>query len=151
MKKKQKPEVSKGDRIKAELEALRTRDGLSPERVVAWAAAHKRSALHTRFQWDDGDAARLYRLWQARMIIVEVTVSYPDGGLRQVWVSPVQTRGDEGGYQPLAEVLGREDLRDMFLSQALDELERVCSRYADLCELADVRAAVRLVRQKGSS
>lgn len=145
---KKEPEVSKKDRIKAELKALATKEGLSPENVVAWAAKHKQSALHGCFEWDDSEAAAKYRLWQARMIIVDVTIVYPDGVSRQVYVSPVVTRGDKGGYQPLTTVMAQEDLREVFLRQALEELERVCTRYADLCELAGVRAAVRLVRQK---
>lgn len=141
------PEVTKRDRLAAELKALKTPEGLSPERVVAWAAAHKRSVLHGEFNWDDSAAAHQYRLWQARQIIVNVTVVHDDGVARQVFVSPIQTRGGKGGYQQLTEVLGSEDMRALFLAQALEELERVCERYADLCELAGVRAAVRLVRQ----
>ena len=148
MEKKLVQKVSKRDRIRAELEAIRTPEGLMPENIVAWAKRHTRSALYSCFEWDDTAAAQQYRLWQAREIIVDVVVTYPDGVERQVYVSPIQTRGDRGGYQPLTEVLDRKDLRDMFLAQAIEELERVCAKYTDLCELAGVREAVKLVKLK---
>ena len=150
---KKDQELSPRDRLKSEMEYLRKKFGLMPEPMLDWAKKNPKSALHARLEWNDTEAGRAYRIWQIRDLMIHVLVekSPVDGVFRRIYVSPMQMRGDKGGYQPLIEVLGREDLREMFLAQALDELERVCSRYTDLCELAGVRAAVRLVRQKGSS
>lgn len=134
------------ERVAAELARLSGRNGLSPRRVVDWARTHRSSALHGCFQWDNGKAAELYRLWQARELIVSVEVKYEDGKRRQVYVSPMSSRGSRGGYRRLVDVLSEDDARSAFLAQALTELERVCSKYDDLTELAGVRAAVRLVR-----
>lgn len=122
------------------------RGRLDPKRVVAWARKHRKSALHSCFMWDDTKAAEKFRIWQARDLIASVEVVYEDGKRRQVYVSPVTSRG-RGGYHRLVDVMTDEELRDEILTQALDELERVCAKYEDLCELAGVRAAVRLVRQ----
>lgn len=134
-------------RIERELAALASRGRLSPKRVVSWARSNRGSALHACFLWDDTRAAQQYRIWQARELIVSVEAVYEDGKRRQVYVSPISTRGPRG-YHRLVDVMSDEDLRMQFLTQALDELERVCEKYADLCELAGVRAAVRLVKQK---
>jgi hypothetical protein len=139
---------AKRELIAAELAALATRGRISPRRVVEWARSHRRSALYGCFQWDDKKASEQFRIWQARELIVSVEVVYPDGKRRQVYVSPVHARPTGEGYHRLVDVMGDADRRARFLTQALDELERVCSRYEDLCELAGVRAAVRLVRQQ---
>lgn len=131
-------------RVAVELAALAVRGRLSPRRVVEWARAHRSSALHSFFQWDDSRAAEQYRIWQARELIVSVEVVHKDGRKRQVYVSPIVTRG-KGGYVPLVKVLSNDDLRERFLAQALDDLRRIFEKYADLHELAGIRAAYALV------
>jgi len=136
------------ERIAAELAALAKRGRLVPARVVKWARGHRGSALHSCFEWSDTKAAEQYRVWQARELIVSVEVTYPDGKKRQVYVSPVHARVAREGYHRLVDVMSDDEKRWRYLEQALDELERVCARYEDLCELGGVRAAVRLVRQQ---
>jgi len=123
------------------------RGGLRPEVVVAWAREHPGSALHGRFVWDDTKAAHAYRLWQARDLITEVEVTYPDGKVRQVYVSPVEARG-RTGYSALVDVLSDSDRRESFLAQALAEYERVGAKYQDLLELAEIRAVVKAARKR---
>jgi len=133
-----------------ELATLAKSGRLSPKKVVAWAKAHSGSALHGYFQWDDSRAAHQYRLWQARELIVSVEAVYDDGVKGQVYVSPTTTRHQGRGYHRLVDVMSDAALRAQFLTQALHELERICEKYSDLCELAGVRQAVRLVRQKAA-
>ena len=138
---------SKRELIAKELAALERRGRVDPKRVVEWARQHRGSALHASFLWNNTKAAEQYRLWQARKLLVSVEAVYEDGERRQVYVSPMISRG-RGGYHRLVDVVAREELRDQFLSEALEELERVCTKYADLAELAGVRSAVRLVRSR---
>src|SRR5688500_16292159 len=96
-----KPEPKTKDSNKArraqELDALYKRDGeLEPERVLEWAEKHPSSALHASFQWDDTEAAKQYRLWQARQLITEVVVVYEDRPSVQKYVSIVSERGERG-------------------------------------------------------
>lgn len=123
----------------------RGRGHLDPQKAVKWAREHPQSTLHSMLEWDDSKAGHNYRVWQVRQIIVQVQVEYPDGKTRQVYVSPVQSRG-AGGYTRLVDILSDEERREAFLADALAELERVCEKYQDLAELSGVRAAVRLVR-----
>lgn len=139
---------TKGSRVERELRALGRGGRLFPQRVVRWARENPESALHGCFEWDNGKAAEAYRIWQARKLIVSVQIEYPDEVKRQVWVSPLPSRGQ--GYRRLVDVLSEEETRAQFLMQALDELERLYSRYADLHELAGVWQAVKLVRRKVS-
>jgi len=140
--------LAKATAIAEELGALYRRfGGLDPRMVVKWAAGHPESALHSRFQWDDTRAAREYRLQQARQLIVEVEVEYPDGKVRQVYVSPIRQR-KRGGYLRLVDVMNRAELRAEFLAEALAEYRRVGAKYQDLRELTEVRRAVAVASRK---
>lgn len=135
--------------LKAELNAIyKQHGGLNPVVVVDWARTHARSVLHGRFEWDDTKAAHEHRLWQAREIITEVSVEYPDGKERQAYVSLQAMRGGRG-YLSMVDVLSDRGLRKQLLAQALAEYERVGEKYRDLEALAGVRAAVRRVRARG--
>jgi hypothetical protein len=137
--------------VAAELNALyKRKGGLEPLIVVRWAESHPESALHGQFQWDDTSAAHAYRLWQARELITHVEVEYPDGKVRQVYVSPMPNRGNIG-YVALVDVLSNKGKREQFLAQALAEYERLGERYRDLRELAGVRRAVANIRRKRRS
>lgn len=136
------------EKLAAELAALAKRGRLDAKKVVLWARSHKRSALHGCFNWDIKKAAMEHWLWQARELIVSVEVIYPDGKARQVYVSPIYARAKGEGYHRLVDVMNNAQRRTMFLEQALAELERICEKYEDMCELAGVRAAVKLVRQQ---
>jgi len=134
--------------VAEELESIYQRQGgLRPDVVVEWARKHPHSALHSRFTWDDTKAAHAYRLWQARELITEVEVTYLDGKVRQVYVSPVEARG-RTGYAALVDVMSDHERRDAFLAQALAEYERVGEKYHYLVELAEVRQAVNAARKK---
>jgi len=136
-------------RIAEELATIYKHHGqLNPEVVVTWASKHPASATHARFTWDNTVAGHQYRLWQARELITEVEVTYPDGKTRQVYVSPIQERGPYGGYAALVEVLSDSARRAQFLMQALAEYERVGAKYSDLRELASIRTAVARARKK---
>jgi hypothetical protein len=137
--------TSKTQQKIAELQALMDKRGhLAPRRVVMWARAHKRSALHSHFNWDVKKAAMEHWLWQARELIVSVEVTYEDGKRRPIYVSPIATR--TLGYRRLVDVMSDEDTKAQYLAQALEELRRVCDKYIDLTELAGVRAEVALIR-----
>lgn len=128
--------------IADELEAIfLSYGGLDPERVVEWARGNPESALYNRFDWNDSTAAHKFRLQQARKIIVEVEVIYPDSKIRQVYVSPLSSRGN-GGYTTLVSVMSNAEKRAEFLAQALAEYERIGKKYQDLEELAGIRQAV---------
>ena len=138
-----KPPVAKG--YADELAALYDQHGaLDPKVIVSWARENPESDLYSRFTWDDSAAAEQYRLLQARNLITEVEVVYPDGKKRQVYVSPIESRG-KGGYSSLVEVLSDKERKARFLEQALNEYRRLGEKYESLKELAGVRAAVERV------
>lgn len=137
--------------VAAELAEIYRVDGkLDPYRVVDWAKAHPKSALHKRFDWDDSSAAHKYRIWMARSLIIEVEAVYPDKKVRRMYVSLREChKGDgEGKYTSLVEVMNDSEKRARYLAQALTEYRRVGAKYEDLRELDAVRLAVEEVDSK---
>lgn len=122
---------------------------LMPSDVVE-AARPKSSPLHSKFEWDNSEAAEKYRLWQARQLI-SITVEYLGSGeqasLEKVFVS-LTTDRDRGGYRSLVTVMSDEQYRERLLEDALDEMRRFHKKYKELKELADVFEAMKQVTKK---
>jgi len=124
-----------------ELKSLERPDGsLLPEDVVEFAR-DPNTALHSRFTWDDGEAAAQYRLWQARQIIRVVVREVPNTEAREpvrAYVSLESDRGNGGGYRTLTSVMSDDDRRAELLLQAKRDAKVFASRYRVLQEMAKV-------------
>jgi hypothetical protein len=136
------------DTIAAELLALRTAHGvINPVSVVQWARKNRKSRLHAQLDWDDGRAGEKYRIWQVRALIA-VHVVDAGGGRRFVSLSVDRSHDGSNGYRSLDEIVGRPDLRDIMMSDALAELERVQLKYQRLSELQTVWEEADRVRKR---
>lgn len=121
--------------IEKELDALKSRGVIHPEKVVEWAQKHPASALHGEFEWDDSEAAVQYRIWQARRLIALHIVT--ETGERKT-ISLSIDRSNGGGYRDIEDVARAPDLRAVMLADALADLRRVQAKYRQLKELAGV-------------
>jgi hypothetical protein len=131
--------------IVQELELVRIRCGgvLKAESVVEYAR-DPNTALHDRFEWDDTEAARQHRIWQARELIrVSVTVLPNTTTQTRAYVSLQSDRETVGGgYRPIAEVLSDTERRKELLGMALGDMRRWRDRYRELTELGKVFEAI---------
>lgn len=136
-------------------------DGLLRPEAVVQAAADPASPLHSSFTWDDTEAARRYRLDQARALIrVAVTILPHHAEPVRAYVSLTSDRssrpernerGEEreaGGYRPLPAVLQDDEQRRLLLEDALADLRTLQRKYAQLSELASVFEAAREAQAK---
>lgn len=121
-------------RIQAELLQIRAgRDVFPPRDVVAYARRHKKSALHTQFQWDVQKAAEEHWLDTARRLITLHIVAL-DGGPQMVSLSIDRHPG--GGYRDIVEVSKAPSLYKVLLQDAIKELKRVQAKYSRVKELS---------------
>lgn len=119
---------------------------ITPEQVVE-AARDPKSPIHDRFTWDDTEAARKYRLEEARALIrVSVTVVENIAGPIRAFCSLPTDRLSGQGYRLTAAVMSDADQRAQMLACALEELRAFQQRYQELQELAEVFAALAKVR-----
>jgi hypothetical protein len=134
---------------KAELAALaRAHRRLRPSDVLDAAQAES-SALHKFFNWDDTEAARLYRLEQASVVIRCLVTVLPGSDERPVRAYVALSSSPDRGYEPIERVLGNKTKRETLLQDALRDLRRLEDKYKTLSELAGVFAAARAVRSAG--
>ncbi len=136
----------------AELRRIAAENGgqLRPADVVQ-SAKPKSSPLHSKFEWNDSDAAQAYRLWQARQLI-SVTVEYVGAGKdavsSRVFVSLTSDRKDEGGYRDIQAVMSDPDQKKQLLDDAFDDMDRFKKRYSELKELSEVFSVMQKVKTR---
>lgn len=130
-----------------ELGQLLRRDGvLLPEAVVE-RARDPESAMHDWFTWDDTEAAKAHRLWQARELIrVQVTVLPNTDTPTRVYVSLPRDRSKDGGYRSVVDVLSDDQMAAEMLQAALDDAERWRTKYHNVKALVPVFAALDSVK-----
>lgn len=106
---------------------------LRPEDVVEFAKNPK-TALHSKFEWDDTKAGHAYRLEQARGII-RVVITYEPGTdappIRK-WVSLASDRKAGNGYREVGTVMADEAKRNELLSEARREMRHFRKKYESL-------------------
>lgn len=134
------------DKIEAELLQIQAADPqqlLRAEAVVEFAE-NPATALHQKFNWDDTEAARQWRLHTARGVIrtyvAVLSTKAPEKFRAFVSLSKDRTRG--GGYRSIASVLSDDDMREQLLADAYRSMKHFMNRYGSLQELAEVFKAM---------
>ena len=143
-------ESSLKDRIEEELRELAaTHGGVIPPRAVVDFARDPETALHSKFTWDDSDAAEAWRLHQARQVIrlhVDVIAASSEPVRTFVSLTPDRSKAG-GGYRLMVDVLANDEMREQMIHDATAELRRVRLKYKHLHELAEVWTAVEHAEQ----
>jgi len=116
--------------VYAELERLRKRGGLTPDRLLT-EAEDEGHILHEAFEWDDTVAGAEYRRLQARQLIRSVAVVLDNEPPRRVYVHVPATRG-EGFYERTEIVVEHLDMFALALQEAMNDLSAAQERVADL-------------------
>lgn len=122
---------------------------LTPEDVLRDAASDN-SPLHAYFEWSDTEAARQYRLQQARGLIRAVVAIYtsPDKPAQRMRAFVhIPERGAEH-YRDTAHAMSQERTRDLVLQQAWREFQSWRKRYKDLDEFAKLFAVADRIAKK---
>ena len=133
-------------KIQVLLEVVRKKhDGILSPTAVVEAARPTNSALHSRFEWDDGKASEQYRLWQARQLIsLVITAVKPETREYDVhtYISLRADRNADGGYRLITDVLANKDMRIQMVTDAFAELRTFRAKYGQLRELAQIFRAM---------
>lgn len=124
------------------LEEIRKANGgvLRPKDVVD-AARPANHPLHSKFEWDDGEAAERYREWQARRLIKVTVIDYTPANSSVAITVPafVSLLGDRktngGGYRATVECASDETLREEMIESAARDLEKIQRRYQQYAEI----------------
>ena len=138
--------MTQKEKIEAELRTIKKAKGglLMPEDVVEYARSEE-TALHAQFTWDDTEAARKYRLDEARSVI-RVHVQILDNG--DELPRYVHLPNDRAGYREMEEVLADPQLTQTLMRQALRDLRSMQQKYAKLEALRPLWKAFEKIEQE---
>jgi hypothetical protein len=117
---------------------------LKAESVVE-AARDPESPLHSRFTWDDSEAAEQWRLQEAQRLIRVVVEYLPTDKTEtpvRVFVSLKKDRADGSGYRRTVDVMSDDEMRAQLLADAVTDMDAFKERYRRVQELTEVFAAM---------
>lgn len=120
--------------------------GILRPKAVVDAAREKSSPLHRYFEWDNTRAAEAYRIWQARQLIVVVTMEFTKRRDEivtvQQYVSLGSDRKGSGGYRALVDVIRDESKRQEFVEGMLTDIHIFRLKYQVIKEAAEIILAM---------
>lgn len=133
--------------IEHELQDIRKQgNGVITAEAVVEYAKDPATALHSRFNWDDTEAARLYRIHQARQVIrVHVyTPEQSDVTVRAFYSLEGERgqKGSGGGYRHIEDILSDPARYNMLLEQAIRDATVFQQKYMRLTELRPIMDAI---------
>ena len=124
------------------LERLRKQNkGELTAEIVLKEAKKKKSPLHASFEWNDTEAARIYRMNQARNLIRDIEITIPEGKTSHLYV--LVESGSQNVYTTTQSALEDSELRQQILDRAWREARLWVDRYNHLEELAGIVAVIR--------
>ncbi len=120
--------------VGAELERIRrlNNETLTPEDVLT-AAERRGSPLHPLFTWDDSEAARKYRLTEARRIVQGILIEHPRRD-REPLIAYLSVRTEERGrcYKESRVVMNDDELEQQARQECQQMIDAWRRRYSRL-------------------
>lgn len=124
-------------------------DTFTPEEIVSYAEANPDSQLHKCFEWDDGVAAKRYRINQAQMVIRNIVIvkeSDDENEENRQWVVRAITSTNErtNCYEPISRTVVNPDSYGRLLDAAAKELRAFKKKYETLNELSEIFSEIEM-------
>jgi hypothetical protein len=151
---------TRNEEIRKELETIASRKaGLNPSTLLA-VAKNPKSTLYQYFTWDDTEAARKYREFQAYELIrrVKVTIETHDSKeitIRAFWpVKQVEKDGTidygkRGNYLRIDDAFDDKEALKQIMENAKGELDSFSTKYSQLENIlgfSEVFSAIKKIR-----
>jgi len=123
-------------KVRELLQEIEREQGIvTPSEVVKRAVSPK-SPIHSLFEWDDSEAARSYRLWQARQLITRVTVEVDGSEINDYHNIRVEINGQQQqGYVSAERIVSDERLHEQVVETALQEIKYWQNKYSTIKQL----------------
>jgi hypothetical protein len=128
---------STGANLRDVLMEIRTKRGTLTAEVVVEEAADPMHPLHHRFEWDDTEAARKYRLTQAQQLLrvrYKQDVGDDRTDMRAFWVTRDKNGAPTSTYEPLEEIIQDPFQQQLLLLQMRRDWQTFKKRYQHMQE-----------------
>ena len=128
-------------KVGEELEEVERLGTLEASHVVEYAERHKNSELHKCFEWDNSEAAKKYRLHQARLLICSISLEIKEEPkqTQRVYVSIKDKDTDARTFKNINEVLKNDEEYQQLVDKASQDLENCKNKYTNLLEKEDLK------------
>ena len=128
-------------KVGEELEEIERLGTLEPQHLLEYARRHKNSELYKCFEWDDDEASRKYRMYQARQIICSISVEIKEEPreISRVYysVSDRDTLGKR--FKNISLIINNEDEYQQIVEKAKDEFIKCKEKYEKLLNEEDMK------------
>lgn len=111
-------------------------ENVKPVDIVE-AASDENSELHKCFEWDDSEAARKYRLQQARNLVMNLVIVESEHKEEPQQIRVMYT-SNKGGYKQTKLIVQQKDEYEALLERAKAELKAFKKKYSMLIELNEI-------------
>lgn len=127
-----------------ELEIIERDSKISAENVVEYAQRHKDSELYKCFDWDDTEAAKKWRLQQARWVLCSISLEIKEEPkqVQRVYVSIKDKDTDARTFKNINEVLKNDEEYQQLVDKASQDLENCKNKYTNLLEKEDLKEII---------
>jgi hypothetical protein len=123
-------------------------DGILDATHVLELAKPKNSPIHKYFCWDDTEAAKRYRLYQARNLINCLVVEIQDVEVRKYTMPVVVDGYDHKQYVEINVAKKSNSIWDQVLERAIKEAKSWQARYSNLKELKPIFGLIAKTEKK---
>lgn len=131
-------------KVGEELEEVERQGTLEAHHILEYAERHKDSELYKCFDWDDTEAARRWRLNQARQIIYSISLEIKEEPrkLQRVYVNVKDKDTEEKVFKKIDDVLKNDKEYQQLIDKAKGELIRCKEKYENLLDKDDLKDIV---------
>ena len=124
-----------------ELETIETLGELTAEEITRYAEKNIDSELHKCFEWDDDEASRKYRLYQANLILCSISIKIKEvpGEKQRVYVNVKSSETNEKKFKNIKEVLKNDEEYQQLIEKAKKDFVRCRDKYEQLLDKDDLK------------
>lgn len=126
-----------------ELNRIRNKFGILRPEFVVEESRRVDAVLHAIFQWNDAEAAELYRRTQARKLIDSIQAVITNDDITctvRAFVSVRSSEEESRSYTPITEAIHDKEMYADLLDQARKDMQSFVTKYSQLSELNSVKA-----------
>lgn len=116
-------------------------DSATPEQIVE-KAKNKNTELHKCFTWDNGKAAKKWRLHEARQIVCHLVYREEEPEKERQEYRVFHKVEKSEGYVPVVTIFRKEEMYAQLLRNALGELKAFQKKYTFLSDRQELAALI---------
>lgn len=128
-------------KVGEELEEIERAGVINPEHLIEYAERHKESELYKCFEWNNDEASRKYRIYQARQIISSISIEIKEEPkeIQKIYFSVNDSETKEKRYKNITEIINNNDEYSQIIDKAKKEFIRCKEKYEFLLEKEDLK------------